>query len=154
MLIISLALLARERSYIRPTLTTDATIRITDGRHVTVEAMNPNQPFIANDLNLENNTKIVLLTGANMGGKSTYLRQNALIVLLAQAGFFVPAREAKIGIVDAIFSRVGNFLYLMSRDADSFLFFFWMSSSELSQTQLAVGLLSIGWNHSMSSHSL
>lgn len=70
--------------------------------------MNPNQPFIANDLNLEKNTKMVLLTGANMGGKSTYLRQNALIVLLAQAGFFVPAREAHIGIVDAIFSRVGT----------------------------------------------
>jgi len=104
-----MALLAKERAYSRPELLSDETFDITDGRHVTVEALQPDAPFIANDLNLDSDSrKIILLTGANMGGKSTYLRQNAIIVLLAQMGSFVPARRAKIGIVDSVFSRVGS----------------------------------------------
>ncbi len=84
-----------------------APIRIRDGRHPVVEAMS-REPFVPNDVELDCEVaQVVLLTGPNMGGKSTYLRQVALMVLLAQAGSFVPAEEAEIGLVDRIFTRVG-----------------------------------------------
>ena len=77
------------------------------GRHPVVEAMQPDTPFVPNDCNLGPDRNLWLLTGPNMAGKSTFLRQNALIAILAQAGSFVPAQSATIGIVDRLFSRVG-----------------------------------------------
>ena len=100
--------LAARQRYARPdVLAPGAPIRVTDGRHPMVERA-LGDGFVANDTELDGSScQIVLLTGPNMGGKSTYLRQVALIVLLAQAGSFVPARAASIGAVDRIFSRVG-----------------------------------------------
>jgi DNA mismatch repair protein MutS len=94
--------------YVRPVLHEEGTIRILEGRHPVVEQLNLSGGFIPNDtfLNLEND-RLVVLTGPNMAGKSTYLRQTALIVLLAQIGSFVPAHRAEIGMVDRIFTRVG-----------------------------------------------
>ncbi len=95
-------------AYIRPQISTSREIRIREGRHPVVEAHLPGGSFVPNDLNLTGEGKtFVLLTGPNMAGKSTFLRQNALIVLMAQVGSFVPASEAVIGIVDSIFCRVG-----------------------------------------------
>lgn len=107
-LMAGLARLAREESWIRPTMTTGHEFVITEGRHPVVEAaLKPSgTPFVANDADLSDES-IWLLTGPNMAGKSTYLRQNALIAVLAQIGAFVPAKAAKIGIVSQIFSRVG-----------------------------------------------
>ncbi|MCW1951175.1 MAG: DNA mismatch repair protein MutS [Octadecabacter sp.] len=104
----ALARLAREESWVRPTMTSDREFVITEGRHPVVEAaLRPNgSPFVANDCDLSDES-IWLLTGPNMAGKSTYLRQNALIAVLAQMGAFVPAKSATIGIVSQIFSRVG-----------------------------------------------
>ncbi len=98
---------ARER-YVRPAiLAPGGPIEIRDGRHPVVEKMSP-EPFVPNDSDLDGEeAQIVILTGPNMGGKSTYLRQTALIVLMAQIGSFVPASRARIGIVDRIFTRVG-----------------------------------------------
>ncbi|PVA07669.1 DNA mismatch repair protein MutS [Thalassorhabdomicrobium marinisediminis] len=103
-----LARLAREENWVRPKLTKGREFVITEGRHPVVEAaLAPSgTPFVANDCDLSDES-IWLLTGPNMAGKSTYLRQNALIAVLAQMGAFVPAREATIGIVSQIFSRVG-----------------------------------------------
>jgi DNA mismatch repair protein MutS len=94
--------------YVRPEIHEDGAIRIVEGRHPVVEQLGSSEGFIPNDtyLNLDN-TRLVVLTGPNMAGKSTYLRQIALIVLLAQMGSFVPARSAEIGVVDRIFTRVG-----------------------------------------------
>ena len=105
----SLALAATTGGYTRPKLAEpDSGIRIREGRHPVVEAMLPAGAFVPNDLHLDPGaTRFVLLTGPNMAGKSTYLRQTALIVLLAQIGSFVPAKEARIGTVDGIFCRVG-----------------------------------------------
>ena len=104
-----LALAATAGGYTRPELAAPGSgIRIRDGRHPVVEAMLPAGDFVPNDLHLEPGaTRFVLLTGPNMAGKSTYLRQTALIVLLAQLGSFVPAGQARIGTVDGIFCRVG-----------------------------------------------
>ena len=104
----ALARLAREESWTRPVMTNGREFVITDGRHPVVEAaLGPSgTPFVANDCNLSDDS-IWLLTGPNMAGKSTYLRQNALIAVLAQMGAFVPAKDATIGIVSQIFSRVG-----------------------------------------------
>jgi DNA mismatch repair protein MutS len=99
---------ARHNHYVRPKLNTRGVISIKDGRHPVVEKMNPSDGFIPNDTFLDNAKKrISVITGPNMAGKSTYMRQTALIVLMAQIGSFVPAKEADIGIVDRIFTRVG-----------------------------------------------
>ena len=105
----SLALAATTGGYTRPELAEPGSgIHIREGRHPVVEAMLPAGAFVPNDLHLDPGaTRFVLLTGPNMAGKSTYLRQTALIVLLAQLGSFVPAEEARIGMVDGIFCRVG-----------------------------------------------
>jgi DNA mismatch repair protein MutS len=104
----ALADVAVARQYCRPQLDTSDVLAITDGRHAILEAMYHNERFVPNDTRLDHDThQIVLLTGPNMAGKSTYMRQVALIVLLAQIGSFVPAREARIGLVDRIFTRVG-----------------------------------------------
>ncbi len=98
---------AARQGYARPTLDDGPALRIRAGRHPTVEAALDRHSFIPNDVELGSDGRVLLLTGPNMAGKSTYLRQVALIVLLAQIGAFVPADEARIGIVDRIFTRVG-----------------------------------------------
>ncbi len=108
----ALAELGESRGWVRPELTTDLSFRIEAGRHPVVEAALKagGKPFIANAADLTGTAdagKILLVTGPNMAGKSTFLRQNALIVILAQMGSYVPARAATIGIVDRLFSRVG-----------------------------------------------
>jgi DNA mismatch repair protein MutS len=102
------AQLANSRYYCRPVITDDTRFTITAGRHPVVErALADNTPFIANDCKLEKGSHLWLLTGPNMAGKSTFLRQNAHIAIMAQAGLFVPADNAEIGIIDRLFSRVG-----------------------------------------------
>jgi DNA mismatch repair protein MutS len=91
----------------RPELTDDFALEITAGRHPVVERMMPREKFIPNDISLTENARMVILTGPNMAGKSTVLRQVGLIVLMAQVGSFVPASQARIGIVDRLFTRVG-----------------------------------------------
>ena len=104
----SLSEAARKNHYVRPKITTDGAIEIKGGRHPVVERMIVNEAFVPNDTVLDNRKKrISIITGPNMAGKSTYMRQTALIVLMAQIGSFVPARSAKIGVVDRIFTRVG-----------------------------------------------
>ena len=104
----SLALIAEQNHYVRPTLNEKGVIDIRDGRHPVVEQMIRHDMFIANDTYLDNKRRCIsVITGPNMAGKSTYMRQSALIVLLAQIGSFVPAGSADIGIVDRIFTRVG-----------------------------------------------
>lgn len=104
----ALASLAKEDNYTKPIMTDDGIIDIKEGRHPVVEANLVNESFIPNDAYLDNNKEhLLIITGPNMSGKSTYLRQTALIVLLAQIGSFVPAASAKISIVDRIFTRVG-----------------------------------------------
>ena len=103
-----LAFVAQRNHYCRPTINTKGVINIKGGRHPVVELMNPTQLFVENDTYLDNKQhKISIITGPNMAGKSTYMRQTALIVLMAQIGSFVPAKKADIGIVDRIFTRVG-----------------------------------------------
>jgi DNA mismatch repair protein MutS len=108
----ALAELAVEQRYARPEVDASLAFDIRQGRHPVVEQALAPEPFIANDCDLspeknEQSGRIFLVTGPNMGGKSTFLRQNALIAILAQAGSFVPAGSAKIGVVDRLFSRVG-----------------------------------------------
>ena len=104
----SLSVVAQRNNYVRPTVNTKGVIDIKNGRHPVVEKMINNDMFIANDTYLDNSSKRVsVITGPNMAGKSTYMRQTALIVLMAQIGSFVPAEKAKIGVVDRIFTRVG-----------------------------------------------
>jgi DNA mismatch repair protein MutS len=99
---------ARRWNYCRPTMSDSAGITISEGRHPVLEHLQRDPPFIANDCDSDpQSSQIVLLTGPNMGGKSTYLRQVALITLMAHAGSFVPATEAAVGLVDRIFTRVG-----------------------------------------------
>lgn len=114
------ALLATEKSYIQPELTLEDTIHIEEGRHPVIEAFLPkDQQFIPNDLSIgkqlsasgsivEDKGLVHIITGPNMGGKSTYLRQSALITLLAHCGLCVPATKAKIGMIDGLFARVGS----------------------------------------------
>ncbi|HEY7832220.1 MAG TPA: DNA mismatch repair protein MutS, partial [Ktedonobacterales bacterium] len=107
---LALAEVAVVRGYVRPELSDDTALEIRAGRHPVVEAALDGEAFIANDTDLggaEDGGRVLLLTGPNMAGKSTYLRQIALIVLLAQVGSFVPAASARIGLVDRIFTRVG-----------------------------------------------
>ena len=104
----SLSEVARKNHYVRPKITTDGAIDIKGGRHPVVERMIEKEAFVPNDTVLDNRKKrISVITGPNMAGKSTYMRQTALIVLMAQIGSFVPAKSAKIGVVDRIFTRVG-----------------------------------------------
>ena len=107
--LLGFACLASDRNYCRPSVDNSLEIKIEQGRHPVLETrMEPGQEYVANDLLLDNgNQQIIILTGPNMSGKSALLRQTALIVLLAQCGCFVPAKSAKIGIVDKIFTRVG-----------------------------------------------
>lgn len=105
---ISLAVVAEQNNYCRPKINENGIIDIKGGRHPVVEKMITNDMFIDNDTYLDNkNDRISIITGPNMAGKSTYMRQTALIVLLAQIGSYVPAASANIGIVDRIFTRVG-----------------------------------------------
>jgi DNA mismatch repair protein MutS len=102
-----LAELASRRNYRRPVLDDGEAIRIRDGRHPVIEIANI-EPFIPNDVDLDRTSdQILIITGPNMGGKSTFLRQTALIVILAQMGSFVPAGEASLGLVDRVFTRIG-----------------------------------------------
>ena len=104
----SLALVAERSNYVRPKINEQGVIDIKDGRHPVVEKMIPNDMFISNDTYLDDKKqRISIITGPNMAGKSTYMRQAALIVLMAQLGSFVPASSANIGLVDRIFTRVG-----------------------------------------------
>ena len=102
----SLAQVAQDQRYVRPEIDDSLDLLIEQGRHPVVEAY-ASEPFVPNDTRLDAGARLVVLTGPNMAGKSTYLRQVALIVLLAQAGSFVPARRAKVGIVDRISTRIG-----------------------------------------------
>ena len=107
---VSLAVLAAEQHYVRPMVDETSAFHVRGGRHPVVEAaLAParERDFIANDCNLAEDQRLWLVTGPNMAGKSTFLRQNALITVLAQAGSFVPAEDAHIGVVDRLFSRVG-----------------------------------------------
>ncbi|MDD6088821.1 MAG: DNA mismatch repair protein MutS [Desulfovibrionaceae bacterium] len=103
----SFALSAEENRWSRPELFEDRRIDILEGRHPVVEAMLGTADFVPNDLHMDAERRLLLITGPNMAGKSTVLRQTALICLMAQAGSFVPAREARIGLCDRLFSRVG-----------------------------------------------
>lgn len=93
--------------YVRPVMTDEFGLEIIGGRHPVVERMMPRDRFIPNDLRLTDDARVIILTGPNMAGKSTYLRQIGLVVLMAQAGGFVPAASARIGVVDRLFTRVG-----------------------------------------------
>lgn len=103
----SLALVAVEQQYTRPVLTDGYDLHIQAGRHPVVEQMTGRSRFISNDTALTQDARLMLITGPNMAGKSTYIRQTALIVLMAQIGSYVPAESAQIGITDRIFTRVG-----------------------------------------------
>ncbi len=103
----TLADVAAREGYARPTVGTGFTLEISGGRHPVVERMMPRDKFIPNDLLLTDDARMIILTGPNMAGKSTILRQIGLIVLMAQIGSFVPARAAQVGIADRLFTRVG-----------------------------------------------
>jgi DNA mismatch repair protein MutS len=102
----NLAERAQALDWVRPELTEEPLIEISDGRHPVVEQVIEG-PFVANGLRLDDTRRVLVVTGPNMGGKSTYMRQTALIVLMAYAGSFVPARAARLGPIDRIFSRIG-----------------------------------------------
>lgn len=97
---------AERLNYVKPSLSVEPGITIEGGRHPVVEQMT-SEPFIANPVTLDNQRKMLVITGPNMGGKSTYMRQTALIVLMAHIGAYVPAQSAQIGLVDRIFTRIG-----------------------------------------------
>ncbi len=104
----SLAETARKRDFVRPQVDADGTIDIIDGRHPLVEAIQPDVPFVPNDVRLDpERERLLIITGPNMAGKSTAMRQVALIAVLAQMGSFVPAAEARVGVSDRLFTRVG-----------------------------------------------
>ena len=103
----TLAEVAVRNRYVRPELTDEDVLEIVGGRHPVVEQTLRDEPFVPNDLRLNAEERILVITGPNMAGKSVYLRQNALIVLMAQMGSFVPAARARVGIVDRIFTRIG-----------------------------------------------
>lgn len=104
--LLSFASVAQAQNYVRPQVTEAVGITIKDGRHPVIEAITA-EPFVTNDTLLSSEKSFQLITGPNMAGKSTYIRQVALIVLLAHTGSFVPAREATIGVTDRIFTRIG-----------------------------------------------
>ncbi len=106
-MLIALTIVARNNNYVRPVFSLYDELEIVDGRHPVIEEFLETE-FIPNDLKLYNNDKILLITGPNMSGKSTFMRQNALIVIMAQMGSFVPATSAKLPIFDQIFTRIGS----------------------------------------------
>jgi DNA mismatch repair protein MutS len=104
----SFAEVASAYSYVRPEITSDEDLVVVEGRHAVLERTLTDEPFVPNDVTLDSpERRILVITGPNMSGKSTYLRQTALIVLMAQAGSFVPAEAARVGVCDRIFARVG-----------------------------------------------
>ncbi len=104
----SLAITARRRGYFCPEIVDGSILHIKEGRHPIIEALATTNHFVANDLFLDGQDKaLICLTGPNMAGKSTYIRQIALLVIMAQIGSYIPAKEAKIGVVDKVFSRIG-----------------------------------------------
>jgi len=104
----SFAQVSKNNDYIRPQVNVSGRIVLRDSRHPVVEALNKSTPFVPNDVRLDmNDNRIAIITGPNMAGKSTYMRQVAIITLMAQIGCFVPASSAEIGLVDAIYTRVG-----------------------------------------------
>ncbi len=104
----SFALVSRENNYARPDISLSGVVSIRDGRHPVIEKIQSDQSFTPNDVNLdESENRLLIITGPNMAGKSTFMRQCALIVLMAQIGCFVPAKSARIGVVDKIFTRIG-----------------------------------------------
>ena len=104
----SLAEVAAQQGYCRPEMTTDLAITIRGGRHPVVEQMSKDNLFIPNDTELgAGGAQVAIITGPNMAGKSTYMRQVALMVIMAQMGSFVPAKSARLGIVDRVFTRIG-----------------------------------------------
>ena len=106
--LLSLALVARRRGYCRPGVNDGGRIAIRDGRHPVIEHLSASERFTPNDTELDGGeNRLMIITGPNMAGKSTYMRQVALITLMAQAGSFVPAQEAEIGVADRIFTRIG-----------------------------------------------
>ncbi len=111
--LVSLAHVALEKGYVRPEITDDDRLIIQQGRHPVVEQQLPPGEFVPNDIRLDGSTRMIIITGPNMAGKSTILRQTALICLMAQMGSFVPADRATVGVVDRIFTRVGATDYLV-----------------------------------------
>jgi DNA mismatch repair protein MutS len=106
--LLGFARLARERHYVCPTVDDSLTLRISQGRHPVIETLlPPEQPYVPNDVLLDAQHQILVITGPNMAGKSALLRQTALITLMAQMGSYVPAAEAHIGVADRIYTRVG-----------------------------------------------
>lgn len=103
----SFAKAAVKYNYIKPTIEDSEILEVIESRHPVIEKKNIKERFIPNDINLDKNISMAVITGPNMSGKSTYLRQTALMVIMAQTGTFIPAKSARIGIVDKIFSRVG-----------------------------------------------
>ena len=105
--IATLAERSDQLNFCKPELSAEPGIHISQGRHPVVEQV-LDGPFVPNDLNFDDSNRMLIITGPNMGGKSTYMRQTALIVLLAQIGSYVPASACKIGLVDKIFTRIGS----------------------------------------------
>lgn len=103
----SFATVSSNNNYIRPVLSEKSNLRIIEGRHPVVEEVLENTEYVPNDIMMDENTNILLITGPNMAGKSTYMRQLAITVIMAQIGCFVPAKEAELPIFDAIFTRIG-----------------------------------------------
>lgn len=104
---VSLADVAKKNNYVCPEVDNSDIIDIKDGRHPVVEKYMKNEMFVPNDAKFDENSRLLLITGPNMAGKSTYMRQTALIIIMAQIGSFVPAKSARIGIVDKVFTRIG-----------------------------------------------
>ena len=106
--LLSLADLARQRGYCRPTVVDEPVIDVVDGRHPVLDVVEPAGTFVPNDVQLDPaSARVLLITGPNMAGKSTYIRQVALLAVMAQIGSYVPARQATLGVVDRVFARVG-----------------------------------------------
>ncbi|KAI8610045.1 muts domain V-domain-containing protein [Chytriomyces sp. MP71] len=105
----SMGFIAANQNYVKPEMVDDVIIDVQDARHPVVENMQMlrSQAFTANHLYLDSSTRVFIMTGPNMGGKSTFLRQSALLSIMAQAGFYVPATSARLGVMDAVYSRVG-----------------------------------------------
>ena len=103
----SFATISEQKGYVRPSLTTSGEVEIVKGRHPVVEKVMSGATYVPNDVSLDKDTQILLITGPNMSGKSTYMRQVALIVIMAQIGCFVPAEQAKLPVFDKIFTRIG-----------------------------------------------
>nr|MBA2728951.1 DNA mismatch repair protein MutS [Parachlamydiaceae bacterium] len=104
----SLGFVARKQNFARPNVNEGSTLVIKKGRHPVIEALNTSEPFVPNDTLLDSDkNRLLLITGPNMAGKSTYIRQVALIVIMAHMGSFVPAQSAEIGLVDKVFTRIG-----------------------------------------------